>query len=171
MAKSEPKKKAAPAAPVDTIQIGISAADRQTIAAGLSQLLADSYTLFLMTHNFHWNVTGPQFNSLHTMFETQYTELFTAVDEVAERIRSLGVAAPGSFKQFQALGSIDIPEGSRTANEMIADLVKGQEAVVRTARSVFPAAEAANDQPTLDLLTRRMELHEKNAWMLRVLLA
>ncbi len=167
------KKKAAPPEQVltDSIHIGISATDRQTIAAGLSKLLADSYSLFLMTHNFHWNVTGPQFNSLHTMFEMQYTELFTAVDEVAERIRALGVAAPGSFAQFAKLASFAIPEGQPGAPEMIQHLVQGQEAVVRTARSIFPVAEAANDQPTLDLLTRRMELHEKNAWMLRALLA
>lgn len=157
--------------PADSMHIGINATDRQAIAAGLSKLLADSYSLFLMTHNFHWNVTGPQFNSLHTMFETQYTELFTAVDEVAERIRALGVAAPGSFDQFKSLASFAIPAGVLTATEMIEQLVMGQEAVVRTARSIFPIAEPANDQPTLDLLTRRMELHEKNAWMLRALLA
>ncbi|WP_407276589.1 Dps family protein [Halothiobacillus sp. DCM-1] len=155
----------------DSIHIGISAADRQAIAQGLSQLLADSYSLFLMTHNFHWNVTGPQFNSLHTMFEMQYTELFTAVDEIAERIRALGHAAPGSFKQFAALASFEIPDGGLSAEAMIQQLVLGQEAVVRTARAVFPIAEPANDQPTLDLLTRRMDLHEKNAWMLRALLA
>lgn len=153
------------------IQIGITPAERQAIADGLSKLLADSYSLFLMTHNFHWNVTGPQFNSLHLMFETQYTELFTAVDEVAERIRSLGVFAPASFKKFSALASFTIPDETLSASAMIAHLVKGQEAVVRTARDLFPIADKANDQPTLDLLTRRMELHEKNAWMLRALLA
>ena len=153
------------------IQIGITPAERQAIADGLSKLLADSYSLFLMTHNFHWNVTGPQFNSLHLMFETQYTELFTAVDEVAERIRSLGVFAPASFKKFSALASFTIPDATLSASDMIAHLVKGQEAVVRTARELFPIADKANDQPTLDLLTRRMELHEKNAWMLRALLA
>ncbi|ANJ66107.1 DNA starvation/stationary phase protection protein [Halothiobacillus diazotrophicus] len=156
---------------VSDIQIGIPQADRQSIAEGLSKLLADSYSLFLMTHNFHWNVTGPQFNSLHLMFETQYTELFTAVDEVAERIRSLGEPAPASFSKFTALASFTIPDEALSANDMIAHLVKGQEAVVRTARALFPVAEKANDQPTLDLLTRRMELHEKNAWMLRALLA
>lgn len=155
----------------DGIQIGISEKDRQSIAEGLSRLLADSYSLFLMTHNFHWNVTGPQFNSLHLMFETQYTELFTAVDEVAERIRALGSFAPASFTRFSALASFKIPDEKLAANDMIAHLVKGQEAVVRTARGIFPVAEAASDEPTLDLLTRRMELHEKNAWMLRSLLA
>ncbi len=160
------KKKAA----ID-INIGIAEKDRKAIGDGLGKLLADSYSLFLMTHNFHWNVTGPQFNSLHTMFETQYTELFTAVDEIAERMRSLGVAAPGSFKAFAGLASFEIPEDVTKADDMIAHLVRGQEAVVRTARAVFPAAEKASDEPTQDLLTRRMELHEKNAWMLRALLA
>ncbi|MHB8921362.1 MAG: Dps family protein [Halothiobacillus sp.] len=155
----------------DNINIGISEKDRLAIAECLSKLLADTYSLFLMTHNFHWNVTGPQFNSLHMMFETQYTELFTAVDEVAERIRALGVFAPASFKKFSGLASFAIPDETQTASEMIAHLVKGQEAVVRTARAVFPVSEAANDQPTIDLITRRMELHEKNAWMLRALLA
>lgn len=153
------------------INIGIAEKDRKAIGDGLGKLLADSYSLFLMTHNFHWNVTGPQFNSLHTMFETQYTELFAAVDEIAERMRSLGVAAPGSFKAFEGLASFGIPEDVSKADDMIAHLVKGQEAVVRTARAVFPAAEKAGDEPTQDLLTRRMELHEKNAWMLRALLA
>jgi len=160
------KKKAA----ID-INIGIAEKDRKAIGDGLGKLLADSYSLFLMTHNFHWNVTGPQFNSLHTMFEAQYTELFAAVDEIAERMRSLGVAAPGSFKAFEGLASFDIPEDVTKADDMIAHLVQGQEAVVRTARAVFPAAEKASDEPTQDLLTRRMELHEKNAWMLRALLA
>ncbi|MDY0049452.1 MAG: Dps family protein [Halothiobacillaceae bacterium] len=156
--------------PVASINIGIADKDREAIAGGLHRLLADSYSLFLMTHNFHWNVTGPLFNSLHTMFETQYTELFTAVDEIAERIRALGVEAPGSFKRFAELASFDIPDGTLSASEMLARLVAGQEAVVRTAREVFPLVEAANDQPTADLLTRRMDLHEKNAWMLRAML-
>jgi len=159
------KKKSATA-----IDIGLSAKDRKAIGDGLAKLLADSYSLFLMTHNFHWNVTGPQFNSLHTMFETQYTELFTAVDEIAERIRSLGLPAPGTFKAFGELASFEIPADVVKADDMTAHLVKGQEAVVRTAREIFPTAEKANDQPTMDLLTRRMELHEKNAWMLRALL-
>lgn len=165
------KKTPAESTSSDGIHIGISEKDRQAIAEGLSRLLADSYSLFLMTHNFHWNVTGPQFNSLHLMFETQYTELFTAVDEVAERIRSLGAFAPASFTKFSELASFKIPDEKLTADEMIDHLVKGQEAVVRTARGIFSVAEAASDEPTLDLLTRRMELHEKNAWMLRSLLA
>lgn len=159
------KKKSA----VQTINIGLDDAQREAIGAGLSRLLADSYSLFLMTHNFHWNVVGPQFNSLHLMFETQYTELFAGVDEIAERIRSLGLPAPGTFKQFASLASFDIPEGSLSARDMLLALVQGQEAVVRTARETLPVADAANDQPTLDLLTRRMEIHEKNAWMLRAM--
>lgn len=160
------KKKAA-----TDINIGIAQKDRKAIGDGLGKLLADSYTLFLMTHNFHWNVTGPQFNSLHTLFEEQYTELFAAVDEIAERMRSLGLSAPGSFKAFGELASFEIPADVPRAEDMIAQLVKGQEAVVRTARTTFSVAEKADDQPTQDLLTRRMELHEKNAWMLRSLLA
>lgn len=152
------------------INIGIEQSDRQEIAAGLSRLLADSYTLYLKTHNFHWNVTGPMFNTLHTMFEQQYTELATAVDEVAERIRALGEPAPGSYAQFGKLTSISEETGTPTAEEMIRQLVEGQEAVARTARSVFPAAEKAGDEPTADLLTQRMHLHEKNAWMLRSML-
>lgn len=152
------------------IDIGIPNAQREEIANGLSRLLADTYTLYLKTHNFHWNVTGPMFSTLHTLFETHYTELATAVDEIAERIRALGVAAPGSYKQFAELSSIKEETGTPSAEEMIKQLVKGQEAVVKTARSVFPAAEKANDEPTADLLTQRMQVHEKNAWMLRVLL-
>ncbi|MEW6729169.1 MAG: Dps family protein [Pseudomonadota bacterium] len=149
------------------INIGLDDKQRQAIAGGLARLLADSYSLFLMTHNFHWNVVGPQFNALHTMFEAQYTELFTGIDEIAERIRSLGEPAPGTFKQFEKLASFGIPEGTLDARGMLIELVKGQEAVVRTARDILPVAEKANDQPTIDLLTRRMETHEKNAWMLR----
>jgi len=152
------------------IDIGISEQDRKTIAEGLSRLLADSYTLYLKTHNYHWNVTGPMFNTLHLMFEQQYTELAMAVDLVAERIRALGHPAPGSYKAYAALTSIDEETGTPDATEMIRQLVKGQEAVVRTARAVFPAAEAANDEPTCDLLTQRMQIHEKNAWMLRSML-
>ncbi len=152
------------------IEIGIDAEDRKTIADGLSALLADSYTLYLKTHNYHWNVTGPHFNTLHTMFETQYTELASAVDEIAERIRALGVKAPGSYAEFAALTSIDEATGDENAEAMIRALVTGQEAVVRTARKAFPAAERANDEPTADLLTQRMQLHEKNAWMLRSML-
>jgi starvation-inducible DNA-binding protein len=152
------------------VEIGISDADREAIAAGLSRLLADSYTLYLKTHNYHWNVTGPQFNTLHTMFEQQYTELATAVDEIAERIRALGVSAPGSYRAFADMTSIDEAAGGESAEEMIRQLVLGQEAVVRTAREAFPAADAANDEPTADLLTQRMQNHEKNAWMLRSML-
>jgi starvation-inducible DNA-binding protein len=153
------------------INIGINQADRKEIADGLSRLLADSYTLYLKTHNFHWNVTGPMFNTLHTMFEGQYTELATAVDEIAERIRALGEPAPGSYAQFGELTVISEETGTPKAEEMIRQLVEGQEAIARTARSVFPAAEKAGDEPTADLLTQRIQLHEKNAWMLRSLLA
>lgn len=152
------------------IDIGINEKERKKIADGLSRLLADSYTLYLKTHNFHWNVTGPQFNSLHNMFMTQYTEIWNALDMIAERIRSLGYPAPGSYKQFVALSSIPEEEGVPKAKDMIRQLVSGQEAVTRTAREVFKVVEKANDQPTADLLTQRMEVHEKNAWMLRVLL-
>jgi len=156
-------------APVSAINIGLDDKQRETIAAGLASLLADSYSLFLMTHNFHWNVVGPQFRSLHIMFEEQYTELFAAVDEIAERIRSLGVEAPGTFSQFEKLASFTIPEDRLDAHGMLVEMVKGQEAVVRTARNTLPIADKANDQPTIDLLTRRMEIHEKNAWMLRAM--
>jgi starvation-inducible DNA-binding protein len=152
------------------IDIGISEDQRQQIAEGLSRLLADSYTLYLKTHNFHWNVTGPMFSTLHTLFEQHYTELATAVDEIAERIRALGVAAPGSYKQFSELSSIEEETGVPGAEEMIRQLVQGQEAVVKTARSIFPVVESANDEPSADLLTQRMQIHEKNAWMLRSLL-
>jgi starvation-inducible DNA-binding protein len=152
------------------INIGINPKERKEITQGLSRLLADSYTLYLKTHNYHWNVEGPLFNTLHLMFETQYTELALAVDTIAERIRALGEPAPGSYKAFSKLSSIDEDEGVPEAETMIANLVKGQEAVVRTARSIFPAAERANDEPTADLLTQRMQIHEKNAWMLRSML-
>jgi starvation-inducible DNA-binding protein len=152
------------------IDIGISQAHREEIAQGLSRLLADTYTLYLKTHNFHWNVTGPMFQTLHLMFETQYNELALAVDLVAERIRSLGFPAPGTYKQYAALSSIKEEEGIPKAQDMIRLLVEGQEAVVRTARSLFPAAEAAHDEATADLLTQRIQLHEKTAWMLRSLL-
>ena len=152
------------------IDIGISESDRQAIAAGLSRLLADSYTLYLKTHNYHWNVTGPMFATLHTLFETQYTELATAVDEIAERIRALGERAPGSYAEFGELTEIEEESGSPTAEEMIARLVAGQETVARTARSIFDVVDEANDEPTADLLTQRMQIHEKNAWMLRSLL-
>ena len=152
------------------IDIGIPEDQRKEIAEGLSRLLADTYTLYLKTHNYHWNVTGPMFQTLHTMFMTQYTELGLAVDEVAERIRALGVPAPGSYKAYAKLSSIQEEDGVPEATAMVANLVKGHEAVVRTARSIFPAAEKANDEPTADLLTQRMQVSEKQAWMLRSLL-
>jgi starvation-inducible DNA-binding protein len=153
-----------------SINIGISDKDRKKIADGLSKLLADTYTLYLKTHNFHWNVTGPMFNTLHLMFEGQYNELALAVDLVAERIRALGYPAPGTYQAFAKLSSIPEEQGVPNATEMIRQLVAGQEAVTRTARSIFPIVDAASDEPTADLLTQRMQLHEKNAWMLRSLL-
>jgi len=153
------------------LNIGIAKSHREAIASGLSRLLADSYTLYLKTHNYHWNVTGPQFNTLHQMFEQQYTELAAAVDEIAERIRALGIKAPGSYSAFAELTSISEGRGDEAAEEMIRQLVLGQEAVARTAREAFPAAEAAGDEPTADLLTQRMQIHEKTAWMLRSMLA
>lgn len=152
------------------IDIGIAEGDRKAIAEGLNRVLADTFALYLKTHSFHWNVTGPMFNTLHTMFMTQYTELWTALDEVAERIRALGYPAPGSFTQFAKLASISEEQGVPKAQEMIRQLVEGHEAVARTARQVFPTAEQANDQPTADLLTQRLQIHEKTAWMLRSLL-
>ena len=153
------------------IDIGISDKDREAIANGLSKLLADTYTLYLTTHNFHWDVTGPMFNTLHTMFMGQYTELWNAVDPIAERIRSLGHFAPGSYQQFSELTSLpDVPAAPPKAVEMIKILVKGHEAVARTARSTFALAGEADDQPTADLLTQRLDIHEKTAWMLRSLL-
>ena len=153
------------------IHIGISDADRGAIADGLSRLLADTYTLYLTTHNFHWNVTGPMFNTLHAMFMAQYTELWNAVDPIAERIRALGHAAPGSYGQFGKLSSIaDAPAKPPKALDMVRILCDGHEAVARTARGVFPAADKADDQPTADLLTQRLDIHEKMAWMLRSLL-
>jgi len=153
------------------LNIGIDSEQREKIAGGLSKLLADSYTLYLKTHNYHWNVTGPQFNTLHTMFEQQYSELAIAVDEIAERIRALGIKAPGSYSAFAALTAVNEGTGEESAEEMIRELVLGQETVVRTARQAFPAAEAASDEPSADLLTQRMHIHEKNAWMLRSMLA
>jgi starvation-inducible DNA-binding protein len=152
------------------IDIGIEPKQRKEIAAGLSRVLADTYTLYLKTHNFHWNVTGKMFQTLHLMFETQYNELWTAVDLVAERIRALGFPAPGTYKTFVELSSIKEDEGVPKAEDMVRKLVAGHETVARTAREVFKIAEAANDQPTCDLLTQRMEVHEKTAWMLRSLL-
>lgn len=152
------------------IDIGIQESDRQQIVTGLSRLLADTYTLYLKTHNFHWNVTGPMFQTLHLMFETQYNELALAVDQIAERIRALGYPAPGSYGAFARLSSIAETDGVPPAEDMIRALVEGQEAVVRTARSVSPLAAQANDEATSDLLTQRMQAHEKTAWMLRSLL-
>lgn len=152
------------------IDIGISEQDRHAIVDGLSRFLADTYTLYLKTHNFHWNVTGPMFQTLHLMFETQYTELAEAVDLIAERIRALGSPAPGTYSMFSALTSIQEPDGVPSAQEMIRQLAKDQETVVRIARDLFPTVEKAGDQPTADLLTQRMQVHEKTAWMLRSLL-
>jgi starvation-inducible DNA-binding protein len=153
------------------VEIGIGAEDRKVIVEGLSRLLADTYTLYLTTHNFHWNVTGPMFNSLHAMFMQQYTELWNAVDPIAERIRSLGHPAPGSYRQFGVLSSLeDAPATPPKALEMVRILVRGHEAVARTARGIIPVVENASDQSTADLLTQRMEVHEKTAWMLRALL-
>ena len=160
-------KKSASLAP----DIGIGDKDRAAIAAGLARLLADTYTLYLTTHNFHWNVTGPMFNTLHAMFMGQYTELWNAVDPIAERIRSLGHPAPGSYAQFAKLASIaDAPATPPKALEMVRILVAGHEAVARTARKVFPLADKAGDEPTADLLTQRLSMHEQQAWMLRSLL-
>jgi starvation-inducible DNA-binding protein len=153
-----------------SIDIGISASERKEIAKGLSALLADSYTLYLMTHNFHWNVTGPQFNSLHLMFMGQYTEQWNALDQIAERIRALGHPAPGTYREFVKRTSIKEIEGVPTATDMVRHLVTAQEATARTARQLFPVVNAANDQPTADLLTQRLEVHEKTAWMLRSVL-
>jgi starvation-inducible DNA-binding protein len=176
--KSSPGKRAekAATASVETshqvgINIGINSKDRAAIAQGLSRLLADTYTLYLSTHNFHWNVTGPMFNTLHTMFMTQYTELWNAVDPIAERIRSLGHPAPGSYAQFGQLASVpDAPVLPPKALEMVRILVQGHEAVARTARALFPVVDKAGDEPTADLLTQRLTVHEQTAWMLRSLL-
>ena len=153
--------------PIDT---GISAKDRAAIAGGLSRLLADTYVLYLKTHGFHWNVEGPMFQTLHQMFMDQYTETWNAIDPIAERIRALGHYAPGSSQQYEKLASIKESAGVPKAEKMVRELIEGQEAVARTARSVLPLADKANDQPTLDLLTQRLDIHEKNAWMLRSLL-
>ncbi|NHH80968.1 Dps family protein [Burkholderia gladioli] len=152
------------------INIGISDKDRKKIAEGLSKLLADTFSLYLKTHYFHWNVTGPMFNTLHLMFEEQYNELWLAVDSVAERIRTLGVVAPGTYGDFAKLTVVPEASGVPAAEEMIRQLVEGHEAVVRTARGIFPDADLAGDEPTADLLTQRLQTHEKTAWMLRSLL-
>ena len=153
-----------------SINIGINEGDRAKIVNGLSALLADSFTLYMMTHNFHWNVTGPQFNSLHAMFMDQYTEQWNALDIIAERIRALGHPAPGTFSEFAKLTSVKEVAGVPKATDMVRHLVDAQETTARTARKLFPVVEAANDQPTADLLTQRLEIHEKTAWMLRSLL-
>jgi starvation-inducible DNA-binding protein len=152
------------------IDIGISKKDRAAIADGLGHLLADTYSLYLKTHNFHWNVTGPMFQTLHLMFETQYNELWLAVDVIAERIRSLGHPAPGTYAELAKLSSIKDKPGVPKARDMLKQLVEGQEAVVRTARAIYPAVQKAGDEATADLLTQRIMLHEKTAWMLRALL-
>ncbi|CAB4989376.1 MAG: DNA starvation/stationary phase protection protein [Actinobacteria bacterium] len=151
--------------------LGIQEKDRLAITDGLSHLLADTYTLYLKTHKFHWNVTGPMFQTLHLMFETQYTELALAVDLIAERIRALDVLAPGSYSEFTQLSSVEEGAGTPNAQEMIQKLVEGQESVIRTARSLYPVVNGAADEPTADLLTQRIQIHEKTAWMLRSLLA
>ncbi|UCV02987.1 Dps family protein [Azonexus sp. IMCC34842] len=152
------------------MDIGINKKDREQIADGLSHLLADSYTLYLKTHNFHWNVTGPMFNTLHVMFMDQYTELWNSLDLIAERIRALGFPAPGTYREFVKLTVIKESEGVPSATEMIKQLVSGQEAVIKTARGIFAVVNKASDEPTADLLTQRLQIHEKNAWMLRSLL-
>ncbi len=168
MAKKASKRPSPAAASID---IGISKQDRAAIAAGLSKLLADTYTLYLTTHNFHWNVTGPMFNSLHDMFMTQYTELWNAVDPIAERIRAVGHVAPGSYAEFGKLSSLpDAPTTPPKALKMVRILVEGHEAVARTARSLLPVVEAASDEPTTDILVQRLTVHEQTAWMLRSLL-
>ncbi len=158
-------------AKVATMDIGISVEHREKIVKGLSALLADSNSLYLMTHNFHWNVTGPQFNSLHTMFMTQYTEQWNALDIIAERIRALGYPAPGTYKEFAKLTSIKEVDGVPNATDMVKHLVQAQETTARTARSLFAIVDEANDQPTADVLTQRLNVHEKTAWMLRSLLS
>ena len=152
------------------INTGIKTEDRKNIVTGLNRFLADTYTLYLKTHGYHWNVTGPMFDSLHSMFMTQYTELWTAIDEIAERIRALGEYAPAGYQEFSKLSSIKDDAAVPRATEMITKLVEGHESVIRTARETFPAAEAAEDQVTMDLLTQRLQVHEKTAWMLRSLL-
>lgn len=154
----------------DTLEIGIGREDRKKTVEGLSRLLADTYTLYLKTHNFHWNVTGPMFETLHLMFERQYNELWKAVDEIAERIRALGFFAPGTYGEFSRLATVKEADGVPRAEAMIRQLVEGNEAVIRTARELFPTAEKVQDPSTADLLTRRLEIHEKAAWMLRTLL-
>ena len=168
MAKKKPDVSSAISAPA--IDIGIDAKDREKVAHALSRLLADTYGLYMKTHNFHWNVEGPMFNTLHQMFMVQYTELWNALDVIAERIRSLGYPAPGSYKAFARLSSIEDTDGVPEAMAMVRELVKGHEAVARTARAAFAPAGKAGDESTADLLTQRLQVHEKTAWMLRSLL-
>ena len=171
MAKSTSKaKQAHAAAGAMVMDIGIGEKDRAKIADGLARLLADTYALYLKTHNFHWNVEGPIFNTLHQMFMVQYTELWTALDLIAERIRSLGYYAPGSYRDFAKLATVEDAVGVPPALDMVRELVAGHEAVARTAREVFPAADKGGDEATADLLTQRLQVHEKTAWMLRALL-
>jgi starvation-inducible DNA-binding protein len=153
------------------INIGIEPQTRKEIVTGLEKVLADTYTLYLKTHNYHWNVTGPHFRTLHTMFEEHYNEMWMAIDEIAERIRALGSFAPGSGAQFNALSSIDEADGVPAAMKMVEDLVAGHEAVIRTTRAALAPAAKADDEATVDLLTQRLQIHEKTAWMLRSLLA
>lgn len=170
--KKAPEKKPKKAVPsAQALDIGIPTDKLAAITEGLSRLLADTYTLYLKTHNYHWNVTGPQFNTLHAMFMTQYTELGLAVDEIAERIRALGAYAPGSYSDFARLATVKEAVGTPAADQMVAELAADQATVVRTARSVFVSADDASDEPTADLLTQRMQVHEKTAWMLRALIA
>lgn len=170
---AKPAASPAPGSSAPAIDIGIGAGDRKKIAEGLSHFLADAYTLYLKTHNFHWNITGPMFNSLHVMFEGQYTEQWAALDDVAERIRALGFNAPGSYAEFTRLSSIPEEPGLSDAadwREMVRQLTVGNEAVCRTARKTLKTAESAGDDPTVDLMTQRLQVHEKTAWMLRSLL-
>ncbi|MBV6422625.1 MAG: DNA protection during starvation protein 2 [Steroidobacteraceae bacterium] len=170
MARRSPRKTAPSATRAPVIDIGIAPRDREKIADGLAHVLADTYTLYLKTHAFHWNVEGPMFNTLHLMFMEQYTELWNALDQIAERIRALGFPAPGTYAEFARLTSIEERPGVPEAMEMVRRLVKGHEAVARTVRSGFPAAEKGGDEATVDLLTQRLQIHEKTAWMLRSLL-
>lgn len=172
MGKKKEKSEAAMGVPsATTLDLGIPADRLEAITHGLSKVLADTYTLYLKTHNYHWNVTGPQFNTLHTMFMAQYTEMWTAVDEIAERIRALGAFAPGSYSEFGRLATVKEPAGVPAAEAMVAELAADQATVVRTAREVLRIAEEAHDQPSADLLTQRIQVHEKTAWMLRAMLA
>lgn len=169
-AKRKTKSEAAATSGAPTVNIGIDAADRGKIAEGLTRLLGDSFTLYLMTHNFHWNVTGPMFNSLHAMFMEQYTEQWNALDEIAERIRALGFRAPGTYREFLEIASVKEVKDAPKALDMVRHLVDAQETTARTARGLFDVVDKAGDQPTADLLTRRLDVHEKTAWMLRSLL-